>query len=66
MVQSEAGEQRLENEMVAAPWDPSDMKMSLGMQMLGMVGHLQQHKAQLFYYLKLQGKDVNTWHLYGA
>ena len=30
-----------------------------------MVGHLANHKAQLFYYLKLLGKDVNTMHLYG-
>jgi hypothetical protein len=30
-----------------------------------MVGHLNQHKGQLFYYLKLQGKDVNTMHLWG-
>ena len=30
-----------------------------------MAEHLAQHKAQLFYYLKLQGKDVNTMHLYG-
>ncbi len=61
----DAGEERLDKEQVTAPWDPADMKRSLGMQMLSMVGHLQQHKAQLFYYLKLQGKDVNTMHLYG-
>jgi hypothetical protein len=30
-----------------------------------MVGHLAQHKGQLFYYLKLQGKPVNTAHLWG-
>jgi hypothetical protein len=30
-----------------------------------MIGHLAQHKAQLFYYLKLQGKPVHTGHLYG-
>lgn len=59
------GEERLESEMVAAPWDPAHMKRRLGEQMFSMVGHLAQHKAQLFYYLKLQGKDVNTTHLYG-
>jgi hypothetical protein len=62
----DAGEDRLDGELVAAPWDPADMERRLGEQMLGMVGHLQTHKAQLFYYLKLQGKDVNTMHLYGA
>jgi hypothetical protein len=29
------------------------------------IHHLQQHKGQLFYYLKLQGKPVNTEHLWG-
>jgi hypothetical protein len=60
-----AGEERLDGELVAAPWDPADHKRSLGEQMLSMVGHLQTHKAQLFYYLKLQGRDVNTMHLFG-
>ncbi len=31
-----------------------------------MVAHLAQHKGQLFYYLKLMGKDVNTRDLWGA
>jgi hypothetical protein len=30
-----------------------------------MIQHLAQHKGQLFYYLKLQGKPVNTAHLWG-
>jgi hypothetical protein len=30
-----------------------------------MLGHLTQHKGQLFYYLKLQGKPVNTGDLWG-
>ena len=64
-VLQEVGEERLESEMVAAPWDPADMQRRLGEQMLSMAEHLAQHKAQLFYYLKLQGKDVNTMHLYG-
>lgn len=46
-----------------APWDPQEM--ILGHRLLQMVNHLNQHKAQLFYYLKLQGKDVNTGHLWG-
>jgi hypothetical protein len=61
----EAGEERLDSELVAAPWDAADDQRRLGVQMLSMVEHLQQHKGQLFYYLKLQGKDVNTMHLYG-
>lgn len=46
-----------------APWDPSDTK--LGPRLNGMIGHLMAHKNQLFYYLKLQGKPVNTHTLYG-
>jgi hypothetical protein len=46
-----------------APWDSSDRL--LGHRLLEMVGHLAQHKGQLFYYLKLQGKPMNTGHLWG-
>ena len=46
-----------------APWDPRPT--ALGQQLLGMINHLENHKSQLFYYLKLQGKPVNTMHLYG-
>lgn len=46
-----------------APWDPTPMP--LGQRLLQMVEHLSTHKGQLFYYLKLQGKPVNTMHLYG-
>jgi uncharacterized damage-inducible protein DinB len=56
-------EERLAQEPAPAPWDPRPMP--LGHRLLGMVGHLEQHKAQLFYYLKLQGKPVNTMHMYG-
>jgi uncharacterized damage-inducible protein DinB len=34
--------------------------------MLFMVEHLNQHKGQLFYYLKLQGKPVKTPDLWGG
>lgn len=47
-----------------APWDPEN-PLPLGQQLLGMVNHLNSHKTQLFYYLKLQGQPVNTLHLYG-
>jgi len=31
-----------------------------------MVAHLEMHKSQLYYYLKLLGRDVNTSHLWGV
>ncbi|MEM8883959.1 MAG: DinB family protein [Planctomycetota bacterium] len=59
----QAGEDRLENQATTAPWDP--MEMPLGRRLLGMIEHLAMHRAQLFYYLKLMGKPVNTHSLYG-
>ena len=53
----------LGKKLVAAPWDTREEV--LGMQLLHMITHLSQHKAQLFYYLKLLGKPVNTSHLWG-
>jgi hypothetical protein len=49
---------------VAAPWGGPEV--SLFQQLLHMVAHLAQHKGQLFYYLKLMGKDVNTSDLWGT
>jgi hypothetical protein len=60
---AEVGEKRLNNDPAPAPWDPREIP--LGQRLLSMVGHLNNHKAQLFYYLKLQGKPVNTMHFYG-
>ena len=60
---ADAGEEALATRMVAAPWDPTERP--LGQHVLGMIEHLKLHKAQLFYYLKLQGKPVNTFTLYG-
>jgi hypothetical protein len=60
---AEAGEDDLENRLVPAPWNPTPL--ALGHQCLGMVEHLESHKNQLYYYLKLQGKPVNTFHMYG-
>ena len=59
----EAGEKRLASEETTAPWDPTPM--ILGHRLLHMIGHLGNHESQLFYYLKLMGKPVNTMHLYG-
>ena len=60
---AQCSEDELANKMVAAPWDPSEKP--LGYQLLQMVTHLDRHKSQLFYYLKLQGKPVHTGHLWG-
>jgi len=57
-------ERDLVHKIATAPWDKTEM--ILGRRLLEMVGHLNSHKAQLFYYLKLQGKPVNTGHLWGV
>jgi uncharacterized damage-inducible protein DinB len=56
-------EEDLDTKIIEAPWD--DMKIPLGQRFLQCVEHLNSHKGQLFYYLKLQGKPVNTHHLWG-
>lgn len=58
-----SGEKDLAEKKVTAPWDPTPTV--LGSQLFHMVSHLGTHKAQLFYYLKLQGKPVHTGTLYG-
>jgi hypothetical protein len=60
---SQCSEEELASKPVTAPWNPNPMV--LGYRLLQMVGHLEQHKSQLFYYLKLQGKPVHTGHLWG-
>lgn len=60
----QAGEDKLETHRVAAPWEPG-CERTLGEQFLSMMMHLQTHKSQLYYYLKLMGRDVNTQHLWG-
>ena len=61
---AQCSEDKLSSEPAPAPWDPSEM--ILGHRLLQMVKHLESHKSQLFYYLKLQGKPVNTGDLWGA
>jgi uncharacterized damage-inducible protein DinB len=56
-------EEKLDSEIATAPWD--SMEMVLGHRLLQMIMHLASHRSQLFYYLKLQGKPVNTNHLWG-
>jgi uncharacterized damage-inducible protein DinB len=60
----QAGENDLGNKEVAAPWTPG-ARFALGFQLLKMIRHLERHEGQLFYYLKLQGKPVNTLDLWG-
>jgi uncharacterized damage-inducible protein DinB len=60
----QAGENDLAQKQVAAPWAPG-VEFVLGRHLLMMVQHLDRHKGQLFYYLKLQGKPVNTSDLWG-
>ncbi len=57
-------EHKLATETISAPWDPAEV--ILGQRLLAMVEHLNQHRSQLFYYLKLQGKPVNTVNLWGV
>jgi uncharacterized damage-inducible protein DinB len=60
----QCSEENLGNQISKAPWDSSEM--ILGHRILQMISHLSHHKAQLFYYLKLQGEKVNTGHLWGS
>ncbi len=64
MVQ-QAGEEELGSKMMSAPWEQGKDKL-LGKHMLDMVDHLSIHKAQLFYYLKLMGRPVDTKSLWGT
>lgn len=61
---NEAGEDNLANRNVAAPWSPA-APCALGFHLLKMIEHLERHEGQLFYYLKLRGKPVNTVDLWG-
>jgi uncharacterized damage-inducible protein DinB len=60
---NEAGEQNLLTRRSPAPWGGPEV--TLFQHLLHMIEHLAQHKGQLFYYLKLLGKDVNTGNLWG-
>jgi len=60
---SDASDEDLAGKPAPAPWDPRPV--ILGHRLLSMVLHIMQHKGQLFYYLKLQGKPVHTGDLWG-
>lgn len=59
-----AGEANLLDRKLTAPWGGPEL--SLFQHLLRMIAHLAQHKGQLFYYLKLMGRDVNTGDLWGV
>ena len=61
---AQCSEEDLTSKPATVPWDQSDK--ILGHRLLDMIEHLKSHKSQLFYYLKLQGKPLNTGHLYGV
>jgi hypothetical protein len=59
-----AGEPNLLARRLAAPW--GGRELPLFQQLLEMLKHLAQHKGQLFYYLKLMGKTVDSRDLWGG
>ncbi len=61
---AEAGEARLLGAKQQAPWPGAPV--TLFQHLLHMIAHLAQHKGQLFYYLKLMGRDVRTPDLWGS
>ncbi len=58
-----ANEDELLSKRFAPPWGGPELTLFQHLYMS--IWHLGQHKGQLFYYLKLQGKNVNTMHLWG-
>jgi uncharacterized damage-inducible protein DinB len=60
----EVEEEQLLNKRMPAPWDGPDLY--LFQHLLLMIAHLAQHKGQLYYYLKLMGKIVNSGDLWGV
>ena len=60
---SDAKEEDLLSKRLIAPW--GGLEMSLFQHLLMMIAHLAQHKGQLFYYLKLMGKEVDSSDLWG-
>lgn len=61
---ADADEANLLARRFAAPWGGPEA--TLFQHLLQMIEHLAQHKGQLFYYLKLMGKNVNTGDLWGT
>jgi hypothetical protein len=55
-------EEDFTNKVVSAPWG---MRAKMERMAIGFLGHFNNHKMQLFTYLKLLGLPVNTETLYG-
>ncbi len=60
---ADVDENALLAERSSAPWGGADL--TLFQHLMHMIEHLGQHKGQLFYYLKLLDKDINTGDLWG-
>jgi uncharacterized damage-inducible protein DinB len=60
---AEANDGELLGKTFPAPWGGPELP--LFHHLLRMIAHLAQHKGQLFYYLKLMGKQVDTKDLWG-
>jgi uncharacterized damage-inducible protein DinB len=60
----EVDEEDLLTKRSSAPWGGPEV--SLFQHLLQMIQHLAQHKGQLFYYLKLMGRDVDSSDLWGG
>jgi hypothetical protein len=58
-----AGESNLVERRITAPW--GGRQLSLFQHLLEMLKHLEQHNGQLFYYLNLMGKSVDSRDLWG-
>ncbi len=61
---STVDEEELLSKRFAAPWGGPEV--TLFQHLMHSMEHASVHNAQLFYYLKLTGKDVNTIHLWGV
>ena len=59
----EVDEADLLSKRFTAPW--GGLEMSLFQHLLMMIAHLGQHKGQLFYYLKLMGREIDSSDLWG-
>jgi len=59
----EMSEDDFTNRVVSVPWG---WKAKIEIMSVAFLGHFNNHKMQLFTYLKLLGLPVNTESLYGA
>jgi uncharacterized damage-inducible protein DinB len=60
---NKSSNEQLSTKPAPLPWDRDKV---LFHRLLGSIEHFNMHKAQLFYYLKLLGKPVNTLDLHFA